>query len=153
MDLTIEKEAGFEGHGRISTRTYQKPGFAPQYLAFLSQHNLACKRGIFRGEAHRHMLNCSQETQYDKFVTNLKSSMLRRGYPTSLLQRVHYDSERRLELLKRLRGRRQQNEQISGRGNSSAKSIDHMGNLLVMKCDYSPYVGKLRMYAEWLGSS
>ena len=28
-----------------------------------------------------------------------------------------------------------------------------MGNLLVLKCDYSPYVGKLRMYAEWLGSS
>ena len=75
--------------------------------------------------------------------------MLRRGYPTSLLQGVHYDGERRLELLKKLRGRRQQNEQISGRGNSSAKSIDHMGNLLVLKCDYSPYVGKLRMYAEF----
>ena len=87
MDLTIEKEAGFEGHGRISTRTYQKPGFAPQYLAFLSQHNLACKRGIFRGEAHRHMLNCSQETQYDKFVTNLRSSMLRRGVPNVIAPR------------------------------------------------------------------
>ena len=95
------------------------------------------------------MLNCSQDAQYDKFVTNLKSSMLRRGYPTSLLQGVHYDGERRLELLKRLRGRRQQNEQISGGGNSSAKFIDQMGNLLVMKCDYSPYVGKLRMYAEF----
>ena len=95
------------------------------------------------------MLNCSQETQYDKFVTNLRSSMLRRGNPTSLLQGVHYDGEQRLEFLKRLRGRRQQNGENSGRGNSSAKFINQMGNLLVMKCDYSPHVGKLSMYAEF----
>jgi hypothetical protein len=74
--------------------------------------------------------------------------MLRRGYPPSLLQGVRYDGERRLELLKRLRGRRQQNEQNSGRWNSSAK-FDQIGNLLVMKCDYSPHFGKLRMYKEF----
>ena len=92
------------------------------------------------------MLNCSDEMQYRKFIANLKNSLLRRGYPLSLLQEVPYDEERRLHLLKRLRDRRQ--EQVTDTVN--AKFSDHKGNdLLVLKCDYSPHIGKLRLHKEF----
>ena len=64
----------------------------------------------------------------------------------SVLQEVPYDEERRLHLLKRLRDRRQ--EQVTDTVN--AKFSDHKGNdLLVLKCDYSPHIGKLRLHKEF----
>ena len=60
LDLTVSLDSG-----AFYTKTYKKPGFAPQYLAYSSNHSKACKDAIYKGEVVRHLLNCSLEEDYD----------------------------------------------------------------------------------------
>ena len=58
---------------------------------------------IFKGEAHRHLINCSKyAADYDSELTKLRSELLRRGYPESALRPVTYDYERRHDCLSKL---------------------------------------------------
>ena len=86
------------GHG---VKTYCKPNCKPQYLSYHSQHPEACKMGIYKCEATRHLLNCSRDFDYDSNMVNLRESLRRRGYPT--LPDIDYDAQKRAALLDKLK--------------------------------------------------
>ena len=95
MDLNIKKHESFITTGAVETETYLKPNHRPQYLAFQSQHSLACKLALFRCETTRHLINCSTEAAYRKIVLRLRNDLKARVYPMSLLPDAPYDEPAR----------------------------------------------------------
>ena len=61
---------GPSGTGEVLFKTYRKPNWKPQYLSYHSQHLEACKMGIYKCEATRHLLNCSRDFDYDSNMLN-----------------------------------------------------------------------------------
>ena len=86
LDLTISLNDVL-----LSTEAYSKPRCAPQYIPYRSQHSPACKNTIYRGEAVRHLLNCSSSTDYDEKMAALRIALSKRGYPSNA--HIPYDAE------------------------------------------------------------
>ena len=64
-----------------------------------------CKLSIFKGEARRHLVNCSTEQEYGDRIAQLRYALLSRGYPESALQSIPYSREKRDAVLRQLHAR------------------------------------------------
>ena len=105
MDLHIEKHEKFHENGRICTKTYVKPNYKPQFLAYQSQHKSSVKKCIFRNEAYRHMINCSSESDYLRLTERVAQDLRARGYPSHMLCPPPYSEEHRQEFFRKLHAR------------------------------------------------
>ena len=77
------------------------------HLGCHSQHHApCCLREIFRGEAIRHMVNCSRSVDYDAHVSELRATLKMRGYPDEWLPHVPYNADTRQSYLDRYARRR-----------------------------------------------
>ena len=138
MDLTITKSHSFQETGTVHTKTFRKPSCKPQYLAFTSQHKLSAKLGIFKSEAMRHMMNCSDKDEYMRRIVELQAALESRGYPRPVLQSPAYDAGKRTAFFTRIL-QRQRQPQESGRP----------GDVIVFKTEYSPSLRHIRIRAEY----
>ena len=96
-------------------------------------------RGIFKGEAVRHMVNCSTSVEYDKRIAELRLILRSRGYPECVMPEVPYDATKRQRYLDKYRHR----------GNANAPSSTSPPLLKISVC-YSHQLRplKLRSRAE-----
>ena len=117
----------------------RRPGLPPQHLAFSSQHRLSTRLGIYRGEAVRHMMNCSKESDYQRLVEELESTLHRRGYPRGCFDhlRIRYDRSERLRRLEKLHARTRQ------------PTKPQCGNIVVFKTPHTPLTRKLGIQSEF----
>jgi len=134
LDLEIEKHISYPDTGKVCTRTYIKPKCNHQYLPFFSQHPTHSKVGVFRGEAIRHMLNCSAQADYEFHIRRMRAALLRRGYPSGCLKAPPYDATLRRNMLERLRDRPQCG--FSAGEFSADKRMTP--STMILKCQFSP---------------
>ena len=96
-----------------------------------------------RGEVHRHLLNCSDENDFNQLTEDLRNALQRRGYPSISLPCIPYDGVRRTAQIQKLHGRRKLLS--SHQGGNKDKDGEQ---LLVFKCQFSPHLGKLKLHRE-----
>ena len=101
-------------------------------MSFHSQHKLSTKLAIFKGEAVRHMVNCSDPEDFHREIATLRQTLLQRGYPHSALPEVAYDQCRRQKLLRRLHCRSKDGERHV-----------NQKDVVVFKCPYSRSVNNM----------
>ena len=99
-----------------------------------SEHPSACTRGIFTGEAVRHLVNCSTEAAFDEHISDLRQALRSRGYPEILMPYVRYDALKRSELLSK----------YAARGRSSDVRPPTQ-NVLAFKVRYCGALPRLRL--------
>ena len=87
----------------------------------------------------RHMMNCSREKDYDKFVSDLEQSLVRRGYHRALLKRTPYDAGKRMELLRKLQARHRD------------KEVTAREDIIVWKTPFSPQLRQIRLSEAYNG--
>jgi len=133
LDLTISKSLDFDRTGKLHFQTYRKQNWRPQYIVYSSQHAPACFRGIFKGEAIRHMVNCSTCIEYDKRIAELRQTLRIRGYPECVMPRIPYDAPKRQEYLDKYRRR------------GTASSPSDSKPFLKLSVGYSASLRKLRL--------
>ena len=136
MDLFIRRLSC----GSVETKTYRKKHFRPQYLHFLSSHPLSTKLGIYRGEAERHALNCSRESDYNHEMQIVETNLIARGYPGYALCRPRYDAHKRVSRLQKLADR--------AILPASSNKVFNDG-ILVFKAPFSPWLRHLRLQREY----
>ena len=136
-EATIFKDQSFERTGTVLTKTYRKPGCQPQYLPYASEHSFKCRAAIFKGEAIRHLVNCSKQSDYDCNILHLQNALKKRGYPSSLLPHIPYNLEERKERIRTLGQRRRDPQENRGAHDS-----------LVFKCPYGTHLRELELHKE-----
>ena len=77
----------------------------PQDLPYLSEHAFSCRASIYTGEVTRHLINCSAPSDYDTSLSELRDALVKRGYPSALLEHIPYDKDKRDRLLSKFRQR------------------------------------------------
>jgi hypothetical protein len=87
---------------------------------------LACKKGIFSGEARRHLLNCSSPDDYNDAIEKLRGNLRKRGFPDVLMPPAPYDAAMRERMIQNLVERPNQ-----------AKP-HRRASVLALKCMFSP---------------
>ena len=81
LDLTIYKGPRFQEKGLFDIKTYFKPTNSFQYLHYSTCHPKSTLKGIIKGETVRFLRSTSDQTTYQKTLTDLKHHLLLRGYP------------------------------------------------------------------------
>ena len=87
----------------------------------------------------RHMMNCSREKDYNKLVSDLEHSLVRRGYHRASLIRTPYDAGARMELLRKLQARQRDKEIITRE------------DMIVWKTPFSPQLKQIRLREAYVG--
>ena len=143
LDLTIRKHETFESTGQICTRTYKKPICMPQYLPFLAEHAFSCRASIYTGEVTRRLINCSAPSDYDSSLSELRTALVKRGYPSALLEHVPYDENKRNRLLSKFR----QRERVAfASENSMPAEGARLNNMIIFKCPFGRHIRQLRLH-------
>ena len=88
LELTIYKGPLFPFTNVLDTRTYQKIHNLYQYLHYSSNNNKATYKGIIAGELVRYVRTNTQKDNYIAMTKLLKTRLLVRDYPTSLIDKV-----------------------------------------------------------------
>ena len=74
LDLTVYTECGEV----FQTKLYKKPSFCPQYVPSWSFHRPVCVHGVFKGEANRYLMCCSESSVFDKELSTLIVNLKKR---------------------------------------------------------------------------
>ena len=82
LDLVISIE-----EGKLKTNLFIKPSNLQIYLDFESNHPLHCKVGLVYGQALRVIERCSESSDADLHLKNLKDKLLARNYPEQVIER------------------------------------------------------------------
>jgi len=72
------------GQVSLSFSMLRKPNFRLHYLNIFSNHPVACKSGIFAGEAKRALVLCLREQHYRHCIERLTESVDKSGFPKEL---------------------------------------------------------------------
>ena len=146
LDLSIRKQADFASSGRVTFATYTKPGWKPQYLSYFSEHSPSCKHGIYKGEARRHLLNCSLEADYDLRLAKLRDALRVRGYPLAHMPAIPYDPQLRAAIIARLYNRSLRAELLTSTSDvSDHRQQQDYGSVLPFKVVYNHQLRKLKL--------
>ena len=81
LDLLISIE-----EGKLKTNLYIKPSNLQIYLDFGSNHPQHCKVGLVYGQALRIVERCSELSDRDSHLLNLKEKLLARNYPEEIIE-------------------------------------------------------------------
>ena len=135
------KHFTFESTGKVCTRTYKKPNCMPQYLPYLSEHAFSCRASIYTGEVTRHLINCSAPSDYDASLSELRDALVKRGYPSALLEHIPYDKDKRDRLLSKFR-QRDRVALISERA-TPVEDV-RLNNMIVFKCPFGRHIRQLK---------
>ena len=82
LDLIISIEKG-----KLKTNLFIKPSNLQIYLDFMSNHPTHCKVGLVYGQALRIIERCSDPSDADLHLENLKGKLLARSYPERVVQK------------------------------------------------------------------
>ena len=82
LDLIISIE-----NGKLKTNLFVKPSNLQIYLDFMSNHPQHCKVGLIYGQALRVIERCSDPSDADLHLENLKCKLLDRNYPENEIQK------------------------------------------------------------------
>lgn len=82
-DLTVYKGSRFEKEGRLDLKTFFKPTNKLLYLPAKSEHPIAHKVGVIRGEAIRCLRNCSDKVAWLEALKVIFKALMARGYQPS----------------------------------------------------------------------
>ena len=82
LDLIISIE-----NGKLKTNLFVKPSNLQIYLDFMSNHPTHCKVGLIYGQALRVIERCSDPSDADLHLENLKSKLLDRNYPENEIKK------------------------------------------------------------------
>ena len=74
----------------------------------------------------RHLVNCSDADVYHAKISDLEHALIRRGYPPCLLQRMPYNADLRIELMRKFLAR------------VPKTSDETRSDVMVLKTCYSP---------------
>ena len=85
LDLTIYKGPRFQEKGLFDIKTYFKPTNSFQYLHYSTCHPWTTLKGIIKGETVRFLRSTSDQTTYQKTLTDLQHHLIRRGYPKQVI--------------------------------------------------------------------
>ena len=107
LNVTIMKCPDFSISGNLQFKTYRKPAWRPQYIGWYSQHAPAYKRGIFAGEVRRHLVNSSENVDFQAEINQLRTELTKRVYPGHILPEVRYDAKEMQQVLQELQSKRQ----------------------------------------------
>lgn len=88
LDLEVYKGTRFISEGRIDIKPYFKPTNRLLYLPFTSNHPLAHKTGVIKGEAVRLLRASTDITTWLESIHFVFKGLMARGYPPLLLKRV-----------------------------------------------------------------
>ena len=104
LDLIISIE-----EGKLKTNLYIKPSNLQIYLDFSSNHPLHCKVGLVYGQALRIIERCSEESDRDSHLSNLKGKLLARNYPEEVIDSQFNKAKlrKRKELIHQNRSKKQ----------------------------------------------
>ena len=80
LDLKIVIE-----NGKFKTNLHIKPSNLQLYLDCECNHPKHCKSGIVYGQALRIIERCTEKTDSDLHLENLKGKLLQRNYPENLI--------------------------------------------------------------------
>lgn len=86
LDVVLFKGPDFELSGKLSTRCYQKPLNAYQYIPFTSWHPRHQKTAFVLNELKRYLLRESDQAGFLKLRRLFYSRLRARGYPPDFLQ-------------------------------------------------------------------
>lgn len=107
LDLVLFKGDDFHTSGKLSTRCFQKPLNAYQYIPFTSWHPKHQKVAFVVNELQRYLLRESTELGFLELRRAFYSRLRSRGYPPDFLQacfaKVHWDQ--RVALLQQVYAR------------------------------------------------
>lgn len=107
LDIVLFKGDDFHTSGKLSTRCFQKPLNAYQYIPFTSWHPKHQKVAFVVNELQRYLLRESTELGFLELRRAFYSRLRSRGYPPDFLQacfaKVHWDQ--RVALLQQVYAR------------------------------------------------
>lgn len=87
LDITIYKGERFLRSNILDLKTFQKAQNLYQYLHYTSCHPESAYKGVVIGECIRYIRTNSSPQNYSSQVHLFRGRLLKRGYPTSLIDR------------------------------------------------------------------
>ena len=96
-------------------------------------------------------MNCSQRSEYDRNIVELKSALRSRGYPTSMMPDIPYDEERRMQILTGLAARSLRNRPSATDINTNVITNDYVKKkqrVLAFKTEYFPEIHRLGLMRQ-----
>lgn len=136
LDLCVEVHDGV-----IETFTHVKPGHNPQYLHALSDHPMSCKRGIFRSQCMRFLINNSTESGFNRDVCRLRVALSKRLYPSLCMPIPAYDVEKRTQFLDRMRSRTQTDNAVANSGSDD--------RIMIFTMPFNTVTRRLNIGKKW----
>ena len=90
LDTVVYKGERFQKDAILDIKTHYKPTETFQYThhIYLQCHPPGVKRGFIKGEAIRLLRTNSAEKNFHESLSNFKTRLLARGYPTNLVKRI-----------------------------------------------------------------
>lgn len=86
LDLEVSKGTRFERQGKVDLKVYFKPTNRLLYLPANSEHPIAHKVGVIRGEAIRLLRNSSDKTAWLNSLSTIFKGLMSRGYTPSQIK-------------------------------------------------------------------
>ena len=87
LDLVIYKGLRYKLTRRFDTKTFFKPTNKFLYLPFNSNHPIAHKKGIIKGEAIRCLRGCSDKLHWLQALRTIYTGMIARGYHPVIIKK------------------------------------------------------------------
>ena len=88
LDLTVYKGPSFYFTNVLDFKTFQKERNPYQYLHFTSEHPKHIFKALIKGECIRYVKTSSNEEIYNATVHNFQKRLLKREYPTQVIQKI-----------------------------------------------------------------
>lgn len=112
LDLTIYKGYRFSNNNILDIKTFQKPQNLYQYLHYNSHHVKSIHKGLIIGECIRYIRSNTCEEQYHIQIQLFKNRLLKRGYPTDIINKYtqSFPYSKRLYLLRQQQPRHKSKE-------------------------------------------
>ena len=107
----------------FSISMHRKPSFVLHHLPCNSQHPIACKLGIFTGEAKGSLALCTEEGNYNDCIAKASSFLEIAGYPARTLPSLSLDQQLRQSYL--------------DRASSSAPALDPVKDTVFLILDFT----------------
>ena len=122
LDIDVNCLISASGIVTFETNMYRKPNFQPHFLSVLSNHPSGHKNGIFKCEAHRALMLCSKQTQFDFCIHQILLFLHDSGYPARCFSAVSFSSSRRALMLSKIANRKQKVRDDSFRVTAAKRS-------------------------------
>lgn len=85
LDLNVYRGPAFEQTGLLDTRLYEKTLAAYEYIRPDSEHNPSVFKGIYCAENKRHLVACSQRSDYEQADRMLRARLIAGGWSYAAL--------------------------------------------------------------------